>query len=112
MYFYMPTKVYQEKNVVRQHGDELVSYGKKALIVTGGHSSKANGSLQDVQEVLEQYGVEYCIYDRIGENPTIAMIMEATQIGREQGTDFVFWQILKKSSTHRAGGFLYGGQGK
>lgn len=89
MFFYMPTKVYQGKNVVRQHGDELVSYGKKALIVTGGHSSKANGSLQDVQEVLEQYDIEYSIYDRIGENPTIAMVMEATQIGREQGTDFV-----------------------
>lgn len=89
MYFYMPTKVYQGRNVVRQHGDELVSFGKKALVVTGAHSSKANGSLQDVQEVLEQYDIEYRIFDRIGENPTVAMIMEAAQIGREQGTDFV-----------------------
>lgn len=89
MYFYMPTKVYQGKNIVRQYGCQLASYGKKALIVTGGHSSKANGSLQDVQEALEQYDIEYSIYDQIGENPTIAMVMEAAQLGREQGTDFV-----------------------
>ncbi len=89
MFYYMPTKVYQETNAVRQHGAELVSYGKKALIVTGKHSSKANGSLQDVQETLEQYGVEYRIYDQVSENPTIAMVMDAAEIGREQGTDFV-----------------------
>lgn len=89
MFFYMPTKVYQEKNAVRQHGAELATYGKKALIVTGEHSSKANGSLQDVRETLEEYGVEYSIYDRIGENPTIAMVMDAAETGREQGTDFV-----------------------
>lgn len=89
MYFYMPTKVYQEKNAVMQHGAELATYGKKALIVTGGNSSKSNGSLQDVQNTLEHYGVEYSLYDQIGENPTIAMVMDAAKIGREQGTDFV-----------------------
>lgn len=89
MNYYMPTKVYQEKNAVRNHGMELVSFGKKALIVTGAHSSKKNGSLQDIQETLEQYGVEYRIYDRIGENPTIDMVMDAARQGREQGSDFV-----------------------
>lgn len=67
----------------------MVSYGKKALIVTGRHSSKENGSLQDVQEVLEEHSVEYVVYDQIGENPTIAMVMDAARLGREQGTDFV-----------------------
>ena len=89
MKYYMPTKVYQEKNAVRNHGAEMVTYGKKAFIVTGKHSSRANGSLQDVQETLEQYGVEYCLYDQIGENPTIDMVMEAARTGREQGADFV-----------------------
>lgn len=89
MNYYMPTKVYQEKGAVKQHGAELASYGKKALIVTGGHSSRENGSLLDVQETLEQYSIDYIVYDRIGENPTIAMIMDATRLGREQGADFV-----------------------
>lgn len=89
MNYYMPTKVYQEKNAVKQHGDEMVAYGKKALIVTGAHSSKQNGALRDVTDVLETHSVEYIIYDRIGENPSIRMVMDAADIGRDQGADFV-----------------------
>ena len=39
MNFYMPTKVYQEWNAVANHAEEIASFGKKALIVTGRHSS-------------------------------------------------------------------------
>ena len=35
MNFYMPTKVYQEWNAVANHAEEIASFGKKALIVTG-----------------------------------------------------------------------------
>lgn len=89
MNFYMPTKVYQEKNAVKNHGTKLASYGKKALIVTGRHSSRANGSLEDVITALEQNGTEYLVYDQIKENPTIDMVMEAAKLGRTQGADFV-----------------------
>ncbi len=89
MNFYMPTQVYQEKGAVKRHGDELVAYGKRALIVTGGHSSKVNGALADVISVLEAHSMEYIVYDRIGENPSIAMVMDAAGIGRDQGADFV-----------------------
>lgn len=89
MNFYMPTKIYQEENAVKKHGTEIASYGKKALVVTGRYSSRANGSLQDVTEVLDEQNTEYLIYDRIGENPTIAMVMEAAELGRTQGADFV-----------------------
>ena len=54
MQFYMPTKVYSEKACVKNHGKEMVTYGTKAMIVTGKHSSRINGSLSDVKEVLEQ----------------------------------------------------------
>ena len=54
MDFYMPTKVCQEKNAVKNHGAEIASFGKKALIVTGKSSSKKNHSLQDVIDVLNE----------------------------------------------------------
>lgn len=50
---------------------------KKALIVTGRHSSKQNGSLADVMAALETCGTEYIVYDRIEENPSIATVMDA-----------------------------------
>ena len=89
MNFYMPTKVYQEWNAVANHAEEIASFGKKALIVTGRHSSKQNGSLADVMAALETCGTEYIVYDRIEENPSIATVMDAAGIGREQGADFV-----------------------
>ena len=52
MKLYMPTKVYNEKGCVRQHSQELAALGTKALLVTGRHSSRVNGSLQDVEDAL------------------------------------------------------------
>lgn len=89
MFFYMPTKVYSEENCVRNHGKELCSLGTKALIVTGKRSSAKNGSLADVETTLEENGVPYAVYDRIEENPSIEMVMDARSFGLEQGTDFV-----------------------
>ena len=61
MNFYMPTKVYQEWNAVANHAEEIASFGKKALIVTGRHSPKQNGSLADVMAALETCGTEYIV---------------------------------------------------
>lgn len=49
MKLYMPTKVYQEKKCVENHSRELAALGTRALIVTGKHSSRINGSLDDVK---------------------------------------------------------------
>ena len=65
MLLYIPTKVYSENDCVRNHGRELASYGKKALIVTGKYSSKKNGSLADVTEALEQMEVDYVVFEDI-----------------------------------------------
>lgn len=54
MKLYMPTKVYNEKGCVRQHSQELAALGTKALLVTGKHSSRVNGSLQDVEDALNR----------------------------------------------------------
>lgn len=89
MQFYMPTKLYSEQDCVKKHGKELVSFGSKAMIVTGKHSSRANGSLADVENVLEHEGIPYIIYDDIEENPSIETIMKAREIGLDEKVDFV-----------------------
>ena len=55
MQLYMPTKLYSEKECVKKHGEELASWGTKAMIVTGRKSSRVNGSLADVETVLKMY---------------------------------------------------------
>ena len=89
MEFYMPTKIYHEAEAVRKHGEEMAHTGKKALIVTGHSSSKKNGALKDVTDSLDKYHTAYIIYDKITENPTIESVMDAAEIGRREGTDFV-----------------------
>lgn len=89
MLLFMPTKVYSEAECVNKHGVEMSSYGKKAMIVTGKYSSKKNGSLQDVETVLNETGISYIIFDEIEENPSIETVMKAREIGIQEAVDFV-----------------------
>lgn len=89
MKFYLPTMVFQERDAVRNHSEQMAHYGKKALIVTGKSSSKKNGALQDVTDGLKKYNTSYVIFDKIEENPSVESIMEAAGFGRTEGTDFV-----------------------
>lgn len=89
MKFYMPVKVFQEEDCVRNHKEELADLGNRALIVTGRHSAKINGALQDVEEALKSQEKEYVIYDKIEENPSVETVMDARQFGLSQGADYV-----------------------
>lgn len=89
MFYYMPTKVYQEEACVQKHGKELAGLGHKALIVTGRSSAAGNGSLKDVTDALDAYGTAYCIFNKVEENPSIETIMEARDYGIAAHADYV-----------------------
>lgn len=87
MMFYMPAKVYEEKNAVLNHADEIKGVGTKALIVTGRNSAKACGALSDVVSALSD--TPYVIFDEVEENPSIETVMKAREIGVSENVDFV-----------------------
>ena len=89
MRFYVPTDIYVEKDCVKNHAKELLAVGKRALIVTGHSSAKANGSLNDVTEVLNTGGVAYQIFDEVEENPSTDTVGKGAQIAREFGAEFI-----------------------
>ena len=89
MRFFAPTNVYLEKECVKNHKQELCGLGTKAFIVTGRHSAKANGSLDDVTAVLSEAGIPYVIFNEIEENPSIETVVRAAEIGKKEQTDFV-----------------------
>ena len=89
MRFYVPTDIYVEKDCVKNHAKELLAVGKRALIVTGHSSAKANGSLNDVTEVLNAGGVAYQIFDEVEENPSTDTVGKGAQIAREFGAEFI-----------------------
>jgi len=89
MRFYVPTDIYVEKDCVKNHAKEMLAVGKRALIVTGHSSAKANGSLNDVTEVLNNGGVAYQIFDEVEENPSTDTVGKGAQIARESNADFI-----------------------
>ena len=89
MRFYVPTDIYVEKDCVKNHAKDLLAVGKRALIVTGHSSAKANGSLNDVTEVLNNGGVAYQIFDEVEENPSTDTVGKGAQIARDFGADFI-----------------------
>jgi len=81
----MPTKVFYGPECVKSHTSDWV-LGKKALIVTGRSSAKASGALDDV---LDSIGVEYELFGKVENNPSLATVAEGGRLAREAGCDFV-----------------------
>ncbi len=88
MTYYMPTRVYEEKNCVAAHAAELAALGTKAMLVTGRRSAKANGSEQDVAEALKTHGIPFVVFDEIEENPSIETVMKAREVAVREEADF------------------------
>jgi len=89
MKLFMPTLVYYEKDCIKKHSSELASFGKKALIVTGRHSSRVNGSLAAVEAALKEHNTDYVIFDEIEENPSVETVMKARDFGLLNQVDYV-----------------------
>jgi alcohol dehydrogenase len=87
--FYMPARVFAEKNAVKNHARELCGLGTRALIVTGRHSALANGSYQDVTDVLDSAGIGHVLFNEVEENPSTHTIMKARDLGVSEKVDFV-----------------------
>lgn len=87
--YHMPVKVMMEKGIVIKKHYEFKGFGKKAFIITGKSSSKINGSLEDVEAALDKEGIDYYIFDRVEENPSLETIEDASKIGLEQNVDFI-----------------------
>ncbi len=86
--FRMPTEIISGENTVKNNAARF-ALGKKCLIVTGKHSAKASGALDDVTSVLDLLGIEYMQYDKIMENPLVSVCFEGGKTAHEFGADFI-----------------------
>ena len=89
MQYYMPVRLYEETNCVQNHTADICAAGTHALIVTGRHSARANGSLADVTAALENGGISWSVFDRVEENPSIETVMKGRDAGLAEHADFV-----------------------
>ena len=89
MKYYMPVKVYDENECVKNHAKEIASFGKKALIVTGKKSAFANGSFDDLENALKEEGRGYEVFSDVEENPSVETIFSARDRFLDAKIDFV-----------------------
>ncbi|TCK93219.1 alcohol dehydrogenase class IV [Natranaerovirga hydrolytica] len=87
--YYMPTKVIMGKDCIVKNSKLLKGLGKKALLVTGAHSAKANGSQADIIKALESEGIDYEVFDKVMSNPTIKCVYEGAEFAKEKQVDCI-----------------------
>ena len=89
MNFYMSAEIITGKDCIKNNMDKFSLLGNKCLIVTGKSSAKKCGALEDVIYVLDKVGIEYFIYDKICQNPTVTSCLEAGRLANENDVDFI-----------------------
>ncbi len=86
--FYMPVKIISGKSCVTKN-KESFRMGKKCMIVTGKNSARLSGALQDVIDILKDLKIEYCIYDKINENPLVSVCEEGGKTSFDFSAEFI-----------------------
>ena len=63
--------------------------GKKAVIVSGGHSMRRGGFLQDVQKDLEDAGFEVKLFEGVESDPSIETVQKGAKFMQDFGPDWI-----------------------
>lgn len=87
--YFIPTKILFGKGQLNNLHQQSLP-GKKALIITtAGGSVKKYGYLKRLEEQLDKANVSYVLFDKILPNPIKPHVMEAAQLVKETGCDFI-----------------------
>ena len=87
--FHNPDKVYFGKNQLGHLADELLNFGKKALLVYGGGSIKKNGLYDSVVTIAKDSGIELFELSGVEPNPRHSTVNKGAAICREEHIDVI-----------------------
>ncbi len=86
--FKLPDKVIVGENALDMCGDTIKKYGNKAFIVTGKNITKI-GTLKLLSNKLEEWEIEYVVFNDITGEPTDAMIEAGVISYKDNECDFL-----------------------
>ncbi len=87
--FQNPTKIVFGKGVLSQVGAEVSKYGKKALLVYGKNSIKANGVYDKVIASLNKSNIEVIEFNGVKGNPILSHAKEGIDLAKKYKVDLV-----------------------
>lgn len=70
-------------------GKKASLYGKRALIVTGGSSTKRSGLLSRTEEQLKDNGMSWVVFDKVTPNPLTTTVYEGAALAAQEQCDVV-----------------------
>ena len=84
--FTLPRDIYHGENAL----DALKTLkGKKAFVVTGGHSMRKNGFLDKVENNLKEAGFEVELFEGVEPDPSVETVMKGAEAMRKFGPDWI-----------------------
>jgi len=87
--FHNPTQLIFGAGTVLQLGEIVRTYGKKALLVTGGGSVKRNGTFDRAVASLNAAGIAVVECSGVEPNPRLSSVVKGAEIARAEQCDVV-----------------------
>lgn len=87
--YYLPVNIIFGSGKVNQAGEITKSYGKKALIITGGSSAKKTGLYDRVKSSLNTAGIDTVLFDKVTQNPLTATAEDGAEFAKANGCDVI-----------------------
>lgn len=87
--YYIPTRILFGPGRIKEISNLVIPWKKAMIVITNGNSMKKHGYLDTVIQGLKDNDVEVVVYDKVPPNPTTDCVMEAIDIARKEGCDFI-----------------------
>lgn len=87
--YYLPVNLVFGRGKSDLIGEKAKALGTRALIVTGGNSTKSSGLLTKTEELLRENGVSYVLFDKVTPNPLTTDVYEGAALAKAEGCDLV-----------------------
>jgi len=85
--FSLPTKIIYGPGVVARVGEQILQAGGKKVLIVTDKGIARTPIIPKVTAVLEEAGVEYCVFDGVEANPKDVNCEAGAALARQEGTD-------------------------
>lgn len=87
--YYLPVNLVFGRGKSDRIGEKAAALGKRALIVTGGSSTKRSGLLSKTEAMLREKGLSYTVFDKVTPNPLTTTVQEGAALAASEACDVV-----------------------
>jgi len=84
-----PQRIIFGNGVLDKIAEEVFSFGRKALLVTGKTSMRKTGVLDRVLKILSSGGIKVELFDKVEHDPSLDTVNEGIEVARERGVSSV-----------------------